>query len=155
MTNITSAPLQKTSFGPVTKTITFTGGANLGLAASTITVFTITGRVIVDRITAFCTASLTESGATATIGLGTTTFNNTILASLNAVDIDTNMWWMDASPNLGITRLNVSSTPDTISLKDIVLSENIVMVPAVTNVNGGTLIFSVWYTKITSDGALA
>lgn len=139
-----------------TKTITFTGGAGLGLASDIVLVYTITGRVRLHLISAFCTTLLTESGATATISLGTTTTVNGLIAVTNSVDLDANEWWVAASPVVSSSSpVNVhTGGVATITQVDKLVHENININCLVTNTTGGVVIFDAWYESITSTGSL-
>ena len=129
------------------KTVTFTGAAGLGLAASNVTIFTVTGRILVHAITAFCTTSLEESGATATMTLGTTTNTSRFLATPTggAVALDANEWWVTgAAPVAGSIDLTTASAGAT-DQAAVVVSENVILLPAVTNITAGVLeVYMVW-----------
>lgn len=143
------APIQ------VTKAITFTGAAGAG-AAGIVTVFTVTGRVFVTKITAFCTTLLTESGATATMTLGTAVDTDAFIAVTNAVDIDANEWWTAAAAAAGSkSPLKVETGGLVTSQVDKMISENIIITVAVADVTGGVLVVDVWYEPITVGGNLA
>lgn len=131
----------------VTSTIAFDGNAGNG-ATGDVTVFTITGRVWLLGITAFCTEDLTEGGATATVQLGTPARDGLLIAVVNAVDIDINKWWTDGTP---VTELDQM---DAIQV-DVLLSANIVILVTSQAVSNGTIIFDAFYIPITSDGALS
>ena len=129
-------------------TITFDGNAGTGAAGDS-TIFTITGRVWLLGLTAFCTSGLSESGATATIQLGTAAVDGGIIAVVNAVDIDTNEWWTDGTPVAELDQMDAAQV-------DVLLSSDIVaLVGGAVNVNGGVIVFDAYYVPITSDGALA
>lgn len=139
----------------VRKTITFDGTTGNG-EVGTVTVFPITGRVFVRRTTQFCTESLAEAGATATISMGTSADIDAFVAATNAVDIDVNEWWGAASPAAGSYQLLQSSTAGFQTAQaDKMLSQNIILTIGSQNVTDGTLVIDVWYEPITADGALA
>ncbi len=127
-----------------TKTITFDGTAGNG-AVGTVTVFTITGRVIVTHWTVFCTDSLTEAGATASMSYGTAA--NTTLLTADATGgptaIDVGEFWVDASP-LAVETLSATMQK--------AISEDTILTIGTQNVTGGTLVFDVLYIPLT-DGA--
>ena len=131
----------------VTKTIAFDGSAGNG-AVGTVTIFTITGRIWLLAITAFCTEDLTEGGATATIEIGSSTVEAGLIPVINAVGIDNNDWWV-ADPGLaGLVQIQAAQV-------DVVMSENIIATVRAQAVNNGTLVFDVFYIPVTSNGALA
>ena len=144
----------------VRKTITFTGAANLGQLDSPITVFSLTGRVMVERATMFSPNALVGAALgsvdLAVLPPGFATPIYAVTASQFSSD---NMW----SPGvLNTTKVEVGVTfiPNQSFVKDpLVLSANLVLVPSDTgggaDVTGGTIIFDCWYRPITDDGALA
>ena len=131
----------------VRSTIAFDGGAGNG-ATGDVVVFTITGRVWLLGLTAFCTEDLTEGAPTATVQLGTPARDGLLIAVVNAVDIDNNEWWTDGTP---VTELDQM---DAIQV-DVVLSANIVILVSAQSVSNGTLVFDAFYIPLTSNGALA
>lgn len=138
-----------------TKTITFTGAAGAGAINDITLIYTITGRVRLHLITAYCTTLLTESGATATISLGTAGDVDGLIAVTNSVDIDATEWWTGASPTVG------SSSPVYVATGGLVVSafhklidENINTRHLVAGTTGGVIVFDGWYEPITSTGAL-
>lgn len=138
----------------VTQTWTFVAGTTGAVAAHT--VYTITGRVFVDLLTCFCTSTLT-SGGTPAITLGTTSAVTGFLTAPTggAPGIVTNDWWLTAvTPQLVGGPVDVVTGGTVVSSRHKVLAENIVLDIPVSTVTGGTLIFDIWYTPITSDGAL-
>lgn len=133
----------------VRKTITFDGGAGSG-AVGTVTVFTITGRVLITRFpAAFCSTGLSEAGATATLTFGTTNGAAIFAAAINAVDIDTGEWWWAAAPTTAKgTQWDETGFP-------VAVSGNLILTVGAQNVTGGVLVFDLWYIPITDNGALA
>ena len=127
--------------------ITFDGGAGSG-AVGDVTVFTITGRVWLLGITAFCTSGLSEGGATATIQLGTAAVDGGLIAVVNAVNIDTNEWWADGTPVAEMAQMDAAQV-------DVLLSADIVALIGAQAVSGGVIVFNARYLPITSNGALA
>ena len=130
-----------------TKTIAFDGSAGNG-AVGDVTVFTITGRVWLLGIMAFCTEDLAEGGATATISLGTASIDSALIAGTTAVDIDNNEWWATATPTGELDQIEAIQV-------DVLLSANIVITITSQAVSNGTIIFDAYYIPITSNGALA
>src|SRR3989304_3551970 len=131
------------SFGTirhVRKTITFDGTAGNG-AVGNVTVFPITGRVLVRDIATFCTADLTEALATATISLGTVSVVSAFISAATATAIDVNEWWLDASPAAGDQRIGPPTSADAANTgRNHAVSENIIFDVPAQAVNGGTLV---------------
>ena len=127
----------------VNKTITFTGAAGLGLAGSSIPIFTVTGEVYMVVLIGFCSVDLTEALATATIALlcGTVT----LIAATNSLGIDANDLWIDATPT------DVDAVAIPAALKEIVISANVTISPATQNTNGGTLRISMLWYPLSED----
>ena len=79
----------------ISKSIVYDGTAGLGNASETITLFTVTGDVIV-HVFGVCSESLV--GAT-TLEIGVASATAGLVAQTTATDIDANMVWIDASPD--------------------------------------------------------
>lgn len=138
------------------KTITFTGAAGGG-AAGTVTVFTLTGRVIVHYVTAYCTADLTTTGA-ATIEFGVTADTDTFIVQTVATAIDVDEWWGDATPAAGSVVVSIpASTVDGIGSAQSfkTLSTNPLLTIGTADVNGGSIVFDIFYTPLTDGARLA
>jgi len=127
-----------------TKSVTFDGSAGGG-AVGSVSYFTVTGEVLVCFIVPFCTASLTEAAATATIKLGVPGQSSLFVPTTNAVEIDINEFWLDASPSVGGQALAAEN-------KDTAISANIELTVAAQNVNGGTLRIDCFWYPLSSDG---
>ena len=125
------------------KLVEFTGGANLG-AVGTVPLFTVTGSVWV-TVTSFCTESLTEAGATATISVGITGITAGLIALVNAVDIDIGEIWFDATP----VDMEVLTS---VGGAFIGGGEDIFATIAAQDVDDGTLEFVCFWTPLSSDG---
>jgi len=137
----------------VRKTIAFDGTAGNG-ATGGVTVFTLTGRVLVEALTIFCTETLEEAAPTATVALGTATGTGNIISATSATTIAANDWWIDATPGeVGYANLvqTLSSGP---SQKDFALSESLLITVATQDVTNGTLVIDAWYRPITDNGSL-
>jgi len=133
----------------VTKTIAFTGAAGNG-AVGTVTIFNITGQVLLLYCFGTCSESL--AGATATITLETSDGRD-IIATTTATDLLINEIWTDATP----TELG---SPLETSQKDIGLNggasgQTIVLTVGTANVTDGTLTIHALYYPMSSDGELA
>ena len=131
------------------KTVTFTGGAGAGVAGGTVTVFTVTGDVYLHTLTAKCGTNLGESGATATVALGTVNQATRFIAATNSVDIDANEWWVSTTPTAYSIDL-----PDAMQSVIIGSGDDIVITCAVTNTNAGVLNFVVNWEALSADGNL-
>lgn len=126
-------------------------------ATGTHTVFTITGRVMVDTFTAFTSTTLTQGGATPTMTLGTATDVDGFIVSPTGgpTDLVANDWWTSAaSVNNSVGPVVVVTGQAVTSQRFKLLNENIVLIIATQTITGGVLVFDVWYYPITSDGAL-
>lgn len=132
----------------VRKTVTFTGAVGLG-AVGAVTVFTITGRILIERMVNFCTVLLEEAAPTATIQLdvGATS----LVGVTNAVNIDANEFWIDSGP---LTEAESHKLLASNSIFAVMTDQNVVLNIAAQNVTAGTIIFDIWYRPITDDGAL-
>lgn len=133
------------------KTITFTGAAGLGAAGGNVTVYTITGRVLLVHFPPpFCTTNLGEAAPTATVSLGTPTNVDDLIGATNSVDIDANEWW--SSPTSPVAGDDAELT-NTSSIR--VLSENIIIACATQNTNAGVLVFQgLYYIPLTAGASL-
>lgn len=130
-----------------TKTITFDGTANKG-AVGAVPIFTVTGEVLIEKLVPFCTTLLTEAGATATLALGVTGSTSLFIAATNAVEIDANEFWVDTTPDA-----NGVALPAT--LKDIIVTDNIIATVAAQAVNAGVIRFDVLWRPLSPDGNVA
>ena len=153
MASISSAPAEA-SVRRARKTVTFTGLAGAG-AAGTVALFTTTGRVYIEKMTAYCTVNLTESGATSTISVGTASIVNCLLTAVNAVDLDADEFWVGNQAVLGSITTITGGVGNTASSMNKCISQNIIATIAVADVTAGALVFDVWYTPITDNGLLA
>lgn len=127
------------------KTVTFTGAAGAG-AVGQVTVFTVTGRVLVKSLSAYCTADL--AGATATLSLGTAANVTGFIGVTTATDVDSGEFWLTTTPTAGLLALPAA-------LKDIAVSANITIDVLTANITAGTLIIVAEYVPISTDGAIA
>ena len=132
----------------VSKTITFDGTAGLGQAATAVPVFTVTGEVWVVLLTAFCTADLSEAGATAQISLGVVGNVTLFVGAGQPIDIDTNEYWTTANPSA------VGGIAVPAAMKDILLinGADIVADPTTDDTTGGTIEFTTFWRPVSSDG---
>jgi len=138
-----------------TSSWTFAAGSTGSVAAHI--VFTITGRVFVDLVTAHCTTTLTSAGTPA-ITLGTTNDVDAFMAAPTGggPGLATGDWWTVAASSAGaVGPLSVVTGDRVTSNRFKLLSENVVLDIPVSTLTGGVLVFDVWYYPITSDGELA
>lgn len=141
----------------VRKTITFTGGVNNGRLGDDVTIFALTGRVIVEGFSAAVASSLvcTDGGVTSLYMAGG---GETILVSNGiTVDLLTSGKLLDGTTArtdyaalypafpVGYAPIIVNAP-----IKVTVFDEG-----GGANVTGGSLVFDCWYRPITDDGALA
>ena len=141
-------PLNNTLRGQkfATKTITFTGAANLG-AVGAVPLFTTTGEINVIKMVPFCTTLLTEAAPTATLALGVTGSTSLFVAATTATAIDANEFWVDTAPDA-----NGIAIPA--ALKDIAITDNIIGTVAAQAVDSGVIRIDVIWEPLSSDGNL-
>lgn len=134
------------------KTVTFTGAAGLG-AVGAVPLFTVTGRIAVDRISAYCSTDLTEAGATATIALGTTTNTSRFIAATTATAIDAGEIWLTTTPTAGSLDFPSASAGAT-DPSSVMVSENIIATVAAQAVNGGVMEFYLEWTPLSAGASV-
>lgn len=127
-----------------TKTLTFTGAAGLG-AVGAVPLFTVTGEVLIKALVPFCTALLAEAAPTATLALGVTGATALFIAATNAVDIDADEFWVDATPDANGVALPAA-------LKDVVITDNIIGTVGAQAISSGAIRFGVYWQPLSSDG---
>lgn len=134
-----------------TKTVAFSNAAGAG-AQGTVTVFTITGRVLVHAITAFCTELM--AGVNSTIELGVTGDIDGFIAQTTASNLAADEWWAAAAPPTasGVTLADSVTGGITTSQRAKAISGNIFVTVATADLTDGTIVFDVLYTPLT-DGA--
>lgn len=131
----------------VRNTITFTGGAGAG-AVGTVTVFTITGRVIMRQLVAVCTTSLVSAGG-GSIALGTAGATTGFSSGVTATNFTTtnNLW--DGGGTSFVAGIAVGMGVNKL------VSQNIIITVSVGDVTGGVIVFDAFYDAVTDTGALA
>jgi len=132
--------------------------ATTGAVAATPThvIFTTTGRVFVDLITAFCFQTLASAGTPA-ITLGTLNDVDAFIAAPTggAPGLVAGDWWTSPASSAGsVGPTTVVTGEATTSQRFKLLSESIGLAIPVSTVTGGVLIFDCWYKPITDDGKL-
>ena len=130
----------------VTKTVTFTGAANLG-AVGAVPIFTVTGEILVVALTPFCTVLLTEAAPTATLALGVTGSTSLFVAATNAVEIDANEFWVDTAPDANGIALPAA-------LKDIVITDNIIGTVGAQAIDSGALRFDCLWLPLSAGSSV-
>ena len=114
-----------------TKTLTFTGAAGAGQAASAITFFTVTGRVLIATLVAHCTTDLVSAGG-GTLAVGVTGSTALFTAATLATTIDATEFWMDGTPTAAGMAVPAA-------LKDIAIAADIIGTVAIGDITGGVL----------------
>ena len=117
-------------------------------SSGTVDVFTITGRVLILALTAFCTADLVEDGTVTGIELGGATDPNAFILSTDPAAIDANEWWADATPVGGVKQMDALQI-DVMTDEDIILT-----ITGGTDLDSGTIDFDVFYLALTAGASL-
>lgn len=115
-----------------TKSITFTGAANLG-AVGTVPIFTITGSVLV-TLSSKCTTDLVSAGG-GTLALGVTGATTLFIGATTATTIDINEFWVSTTPTAAGLALPAA-------MKDIAIGANIIGTVATADITGGVIEFT-------------
>lgn len=140
-----------------TKTLAFTGAANLGAVASPITIWTITGRMLLIYGTAFCTETVVSTAGTGTIALGNTSIVGRFIAAatMGAGTLALGDWWNQAGTPAGVSDDWVASAAGTAAYGPQALSENIIVTVATNAITDGTLVFDCYYMPLTAGASLS
>ena len=129
-----------------TKTVTFTGAANLG-AVGNVPLFTITGQVQIVKISGYVTTNL--AGATATIALGVTGATSLLIAATTATSmLTTAAFWVSTTPTANGIALPAA-------LQNILIETNIVGTVATAAISSGVLRLDVEYKPLSAGASLA
>ena len=140
-------PATPSAIKHVRKIITFDGSAGNG-AIGIVTALTITGRVLVRRMSAFCPLELATPGSAAKISLGVVSDVDEFIDAAFVTAINTNCWWIaGAVVERGAIQLGAK-------MLDVAVSEDIIYNIVAAAVTGGTLVCDVGYEAVTDDGAL-
>jgi hypothetical protein len=144
------ATLNPTRDRLVSKSVTFAGGTPNAIgdhdgSADPVTLFTVTGEVIV-RIVAVCTTNLGfDANATIEVGIGG---GSEIIATtdLTAQALTAKEIWHDATPDSEIEAISV--------LKEYIITDgnDITLDCGVANVTSGVIKFYCLWTPLSSDG---
>jgi hypothetical protein len=108
---------------------------------------TVTGTVRL-RIVPEVTVNL--AGAAATVALGTETTSNAFIGATTATELDAGEIWQAATPASNVKYLAVSSIKDY-----IVNDDDVGYTIAGGATSAGTIVFHMWWDKVSSDGAVA
>jgi len=134
------------------KTLIATAGSPWAVGG--VDVFTITGRVLVHRITAYCTETLVGAGD---VLLGTANAIAFFHADTQGPDLLTDTWW-GSDGNEYADGVNINAVANPAQFTNPVskaLSADIIVTIQDANITDGTIVFDVWYEPITDNGALA
>ena len=152
---MTAIGTQGTGLRHVRKTVTFTGGAGAGQLSSDITLFTTTGRVIVEYCTAWAASAWTCAAPNLTSFLIDAAGNNggTIINVSNINGPNAGSVWVDPNESgSGLAMPAQNNGP-------IAVTGNVVLrfgdMGGGANVTAGSVIVDIWYRPITDNGALA
>lgn len=141
-----------------TKTLAFTGAANLGQAATASTIWTITGRVLLIYGTTFCTETLVSTVNLGVLRLGVASSTNGFLTqtTIGAGTISVNAWWGDQQVTPGMsTDWVMNANGGGAWGGPIVISQNIILSADTQDITDGTLVFDCYYMPLTAGGSLA
>lgn len=125
-----------------TKTITFTGAADLG-AVGTVAVATVTGMVLITAGAIRCTTNLTSSGGT--LSLGATGNTDGIVESTTASDIDAGDIWQDATPEVRISP----------AIINLAVNGSLFLTVGSADVTAGVLEIDFYWLPLSDDGNMA
>jgi len=130
------------------KTVALTGANFLGeLDQPTISIFTVTGEVLILVLVPFCTETLASAGG-GTLALGITGSTSLFVAATTASTIAINKFWVDATPDANGIALPAA-------LINIVVTDNVIATVATADITDGTIRFDCWYLPLSSDGLVA
>ncbi len=130
----------------VTKTVTFDGAAGLG-AVGNVPIFTVTGDILVKKVTAICTINLGEAAPTATIEFGVVGNTPFFIAATAALDLDAGDIWIDATPAEVIALALPAGFKE-----QIVVAANIVGTVAAQAINAGAIRFDCYWLPLSANG---
>jgi hypothetical protein len=125
-----------------TRTITFDGASGSG-ATGTVTVFTVTGRVLLDALSIYCTTSL--AGASAAMTLGVTGNTSVLLGSTTATNLTAGKLWSNATPPTGYGT----------AFGGNVVAANLIITISTAAITGGVVVVDALYRPLSSPGLLS
>lgn len=130
-----------------TKTITIDGTNNNGeLDQPTITLFTVTGEVLILALVPWCSEDLTSAGG-GTLALGITGNTTLFIGATTATAIDNGEFWTSTTPTANGVLL-----PST--LQTVVITDNIIATVATADITDGTIRFDCLWFPLSSDGLI-
>lgn len=141
--------LAVSEFDIARKSVTFTGAAGLG-AVGSVTLFTVTGDVLVSHVVGKCTASLTEAGASAVMQLGVPSFTDFFQGSINATTIDADQFWDNTYAAPARAHAIPMNQSDNEALGAI--NQNIIITVSGQAVNGGSMEFTCFWRPLSATG---
>ena len=132
----------------VQKTIAFDGTAGFGqLASPTVTIFTITGHVLVNAIVGEVTESFASAGG-GTLALGVAGATTLFIGATTATGLTTTAAiWASTTPNATGIALPAA-------LKDIIIKANVIGTVGTADITDGTLVFTAYYMPLTAGSGL-
>ena len=125
----------------IIKTVTFDGTSGAGLADTAVPLATVSGLVVFPYLGLYCSTSLTESGATATLSFGTAS-RPAAYTAINATDLAAGDWMQSNSHLAAIT----TSSAYTMT------AESLILMPSVTNVTAGVITLYAFWLPFSADG---
>lgn len=134
----------------VEKTIEFDGGAGSG-AVGTVSVFTITGKVLLRAIVGTCSESLVSAGGGTLVLEASDGFD--LIPQTTATDLDADDLWADASPaeTVGVA---LAATQKDIVLNGGASGATVVITVGTDDVTDGTITIHALFYPLSSDGDL-
>lgn len=132
------------------KTVAFDGTTGNG-EVGTVDLFTVTGAVYIDRITARCTETCVGVG---TMACGGASDTDGLMTSITPSNFAAGEFWASGNVVAGqinMPRPTVGGANAGIPL-DKAFSEDVILTIASNDVTNGTVIFDVWFTPISDDG---
>ena len=128
------------------KTVTYTAGGDGATGA--LTLFSVTGQIKIVSLIPFCTTDLTETAGTVTTLLGVVGDTNLFLDTTEPEDIDVGKFW-HATAQATIAGIAIPA-----SLKDIVISADIIQTIVTSTISGGVMDFYLQWIPLSSDAAV-
>ena len=127
------------------KTLTFTGGAGLGLSGSNIPLFTTTGNPLIIAIRPLCTTDLVSAGA-GTLALGVTGNTGLFIGATVATLLDAGEIWTET------TAPSANGVALPAAMKDIAIADNdeIVNTVAIGDITEGVIEYVVYWLPMSS-----
>jgi len=127
-----------------TKSITFNGTTVGGIGV--LTLFTVTGEVLIKRIMPFCITGPTGT-ATASISLGITVNGVLFAAGTTAINMDTDEWWLSGTPSAGGAALVAA-------MKEVVTTNDVILTVATDVVSDGSVRFDIDWEPLSAGSTL-